>query len=244
MPEIRRVTLFVQCLVDAMAPAAAEAMVDLFGRLGIDTCFPEDQTCCGQPAFNAGYRTAAATAARHFIEVFENAECIVCPSGSCTAMVRHHYRELFARDPGWLARAEKVGKKTFEFTEFLVDVLGIIDVGAAYPGRVTYHDSCHLLRTLGIGRQPRQLLSRVRGLTFVEMAPPDRCCGFGGSFSVKYPEISTALVADKAARILETGADTVTGCDMGCLLNIEGYLTRAGHPVQVRHIAELLAPQK
>lgn len=244
MPEYRRVTLFVQCLVDAMAPGAAEAMVGLFDRLGIDTSFPEDQTCCGQPAFNAGYRTAAKKAARHFINVFENAECIVCPSGSCTAMVRHHYPELFAGDPQWLARAEAVAKKIFELTEFLVDVLKVTDVGAVYRGRVTYHDSCHLLRTLGIGRQPRQLLARVRGLTFVEMAPPDRCCGFGGTFAVKYPDISTALVADKAARILETGADTVVGCDMGCLLNIEGYLTRMGHPVQVKHIAELLAPHR
>jgi len=244
MPDIRRITLFVQCLVDAMAPDAAEAMVRLFRRQGIDTCFPEDQTCCGQPAFNAGYRTASAKAARHFIRVFENAECIVCPSGSCTAMVRHHYPELFAKDPHWLARAEAVGKKTFEFTEFLVDVLGVTDVGATYPGRVTYHDSCHLLRTLGIGRQPRALLSHIRGLTFVEMDQSDRCCGFGGSFSVKYPDISTALVADKAARILETGADTVVGCDMGCLLNIEGYLSRKGHPVKVKHIAELLVPQR
>jgi len=244
MPDIRRITLFVQCLVDAMAPDTAEAMVRLFRRLGIDTRFPEDQTCCGQPAFHAGYRTASAKAARHFIRVFENAECIVCPSGSCTAMVRHHYPELFAKDPHWLARAEAVGKKTFEFTEFLVDVLGVTDVGATYPGRVTYHDSCHLLRTLGIGRQPRALLSHIRGLTFVEMDQSDRCCGFGGSFSVKYPDISTALVADKAARILETGADTVVGCDMGCLLNIEGYLSRMGHPVRVKHIAELLVPQR
>lgn len=178
----------------------------------------------------------------HFIQVFENAECIVCPSGSCVAMVRHHYLELFADDPHWLARAKKVGGNIFELTEFLVDVLHISDVGAAYQGTVTYHDSCHLLRSLGVGRQPRELLSHVRGLTLVEMAQSDRCCGFGGTFSIKYPDISTALVADKVERILETGADTVVGCDMGCLLNIEGYLTRMGHPVTVKHIAELLAP--
>lgn len=243
-PVISEVTLFVQCMVDAMAPDAAVGMVRLFDRLGIRTCFPQDQTCCGQPAFNAGYRTAARRSARHFIRVFESAECIVCPSGSCTAMVRHHYPELFAGDREWQQRAEAVGAKVYELTEFLVDVLGVTDVGAVYHGTVTYHDSCHLLRTLGIGRQPRELLSHIRGLTFKEMVPSDRCCGFGGTFAVKYPDISTALVADKAARILETGADTVVGCDMGCLLNIEGYLDRMGHPVQVRHIAELLVSEE
>lgn len=242
MPVFPKVTLFVQCMVDAMAPDAAMGMVGLFDRIGIDTCFPEDQTCCGQPAFNAGYRTASRKAARHFIQVFEDAECIVCPSGSCVAMVKHHYPELFADEPHWLDRARKVSGKIFELTEFLVDVLKITDVGAVYQGTVTYHDSCHLLRTLGIGRQPRQLLSHVRGLRLVEMAQSDRCCGFGGTFAVKYPDISTALVADKVSRILETGADTVVGCDMGCLLNIEGYLTRMGHPVKVKHIAEVLAP--
>ncbi len=242
LPVFPEVTLFVQCMVDAMAPEAAMGMVRLFDRLGIATSFPEDQTCCGQPAFNAGYRTASRKSAMHFIQVFENAECIVCPSGSCVAMVRHHYLELFADDPHWLARAKKVGGNIFELTEFLVDVLHISDVGAAYQGTVTYHDSCHLLRSLGVGRQPRELLSHVRGLTLVEMAQSDRCCGFGGTFSIKYPDISTALVADKVERILETGADTVVGCDMGCLLNIEGYLTRMGHPVTVKHIAELLAP--
>ncbi len=242
-PDISEVTLFVQCMVDAMAPDAAVGMVRLFDRLGIRTRFPQDQTCCGQPAFNAGYRTAARRSARHFIRVFESAGYIVCPSGSCTAMVRHHYPELFEGDREWQARAEAVGARVFELTEFLVDVLKVTDVGAVYHGTVTYHDSCHLLRALGIGRQPRALLSRIKGLTFKEMAPPDRCCGFGGTFAVKYPDISTALVADKAARILETGADTVVGCDLGCLLNIEGYLNRMGHPVKVRHIAELLVSQ-
>lgn len=241
-PVFPKVTLFIQCMVDAMAPEAAMGMVRLFDRLGIDTCFPEDQTCCGQPAFNAGYRTASKKSAMHFIQVFEKAGCIVCPSGSCVAMVKHHYLELFADDPHWLERAKNVGGKIFELTEFLVDVLNVNDVGAAYQGTVTYHDSCHLLRTLGVGRQPRELLSRVRGLTLVEMAQSDRCCGFGGTFSIKYPDISTALVADKVERILETGADTVVGCDMGCLLNIEGCLTRMGHPVKVKHIAEVLAP--
>lgn len=230
-------------MVDAMAPEAAMGMVRVFDRLGIPTCFPQDQTCCGQPAFNSGYQSAARQAAKHFIQVFESAECIVCPSGSCTSMVRHHYPQLFADQEDWLHRAQAVGARVFEFTEFLVDVLKITDLGTIYHGIVTYHDSCHLLRTLGIGRQPRELLSHIQGLTFREMEPSDRCCGFGGTFAVKYPDISTSMVAEKAARILETGADTVVGCDLGCLLNIEGYLNRMGHSVKVKHIAELLASE-
>ena len=237
------VTLFIQCVVDALYPHVAEAMVRLFDRLEMAVRYPANQTCCGQPAFNAGYREAATAAARHFIEVFEDAPCIVCPSGSCVAMVRHHYTELLADDRTWHARAAAVAHKTFELTEFLVDVLGVNDLGAAYDGRVTYHDSCHLLRTLGIREQPRQLLAGVRGLELIEMADSDRCCGFGGTFAVKYPDISTAMVAEKAANILATGADTVVGCDMACLMNIEGYLSRNNHPVRVKHIVELLAPE-
>ena len=239
----KQVTLFVQCIVDGIYPEVAEAMVRILDRLGIAVDYPQDQTCCGQPAFNSGYRTAARKAARHFIEVFEHAPLIVCPSGSCVAMVRHHYADLFTDDPAWQSRARAVGRRTFELTELLVDVLGITDLGACFDGRVTYHDSCHLLRTLGIGSQPRALLSRIRGLEFVEMVDSDRCCGFGGAFSVKYPDISTAMVAEKVDTILATGADTVVGCDMGCLMNIEGYLSRHNHPVQVKHIAQLLAPE-
>lgn len=236
-----RVTLFIQCIVDGIYPEVAESMVRIFDRLNIPVDYPADQTCCGQPAFNSGYRTAARRAARHFIRVFEKSPLIVCPSGSCVAMVRHHYRELFADEPAWLARADAVAHKTYELTEYLVDVLQVTDLGASYNGRVTYHDSCHLLRTLGVRLQPRALLSKIRGLEFVEMTDSDRCCGFGGTFSVKYPEISTAMVAEKVATILATGADTVVGCDMACLMNIEGYLSRNRHPVKVRHIAQLLA---
>ncbi len=235
-----RVTLFVQCLVDGIYPEVAESMLRIFDRLGIAVDYPMDQTCCGQPAFNSGYRQAARKAAKHFIEVFEQAPLIVCPSGSCVAMVRHHYATLFTDEPTWQARASDVARRTFELTEFLVDVLGVSDLGAVYHGRVTYHDSCHLLRTLGVRSQPRALLARIRGLEFVEMADSDRCCGFGGAFSVKYPDISTAMVAEKVGTILATGADTVVGCDMGCLMNIEGYLARHHHPVRVRHIAQLL----
>lgn len=238
---VKRVTLFIQCIVDGIYPEVAESMVRIFDRLNIPGDYPAGQTCCGQPAFNAGYRTAAKQAAKHTINVFEKSPLIVCPSGSCVAMVRHHYAELFADEPAWLARATAVANRTFELTEFLVDVLKVTDLGASYDGRVTYHDSCHLLRTLGVRSQPRELLSNIRGLEFVEMTDSDRCCGFGGTFSVKYPEISTAMVAEKVKNILATGADTVVGCDMACLMNIEGYLSRHNHPVRVKHIAQLLA---
>jgi L-lactate dehydrogenase complex protein LldE len=237
----KHITLFVQCIVDGMYPEAGEAMVSVFQGLGFTMDYPPDQTCCGQPAFNSGYRSQARTAAKHFIKVFEQSTTIVCPSGSCVAMVRHHYPELFQDQPDWLARARAVGKKTFEFTEYLVDVLGVSDLGASFNGKITYHDSCHLLRTLGIAKQPRQLINSVKGARFVEMTDSDTCCGFGGAFSAKYPDISTAMVKEKARNILDTGADAVVGCDMGCLMNIQGYLNRNNHSVRVMHIAELLA---
>jgi len=237
----QRVTLFVQCLVDGIYPEVADAVVRIFDRLGIPVDCPTDQTCCGQPAYNTGFQTEAATAARHFIEVFESAETIVCPSGSCVDMVRHHYPALFAEDPAWRERAAAVSGKVYELTEYLVDHLGAADLGARYPGRVTYHDSCHLARCLGVTRQPRALLAQVREMEFVEMAESNRCCGFGGTFSVKYPEISEAILADKVANIIASGADTVTGCDMSCLMNIQGMLDRQGASVRVRHIAQILA---
>ncbi len=235
------VSLFIQCLVDTMFPEAGAAMVTVFDRLGIPLAYPKGQTCCGQPAYNSGYRREAAAAARHFIEIFEGAGIIVCPSGSCVHMVRHHYPELFPDDPTMAARARAIGARTFEFTEYLVDVLGITDVGAEFPGTVTYHDSCHLSRGLGISRQPRLLLGQVRGLELLEMAESDTCCGFGGTFSVNYPEISTAMVDEKIANILATGAEAVVGCDISCLMNILGRLSRRCEKVKVLHIAQVLA---
>ena len=166
---------------------------------------------------------------------------IVCPSGSCVAMVRHHYPQLFDGDPPWQRRAEAVAAKTYEFTQYLVDVLGIDELGARYSGKLTYHDSCHALRTLGIRQQPRQLIAKVAGAELVEMNESERCCGFGGSFAVKYPDISTAMVADKADQIIATGADAVVGIDISCLMNIQGLLSRRKSPVKSVHIAELLA---
>jgi len=237
-------TLFIQCIVDGMYPEVGEAMVRLFQRLGITMDYPENQTCCGQPSFNSGYRKEAAKAAKHYIETFENAGTIVCPSGSCVSMIRNHYPELFEDEPGWRERAERVGKRTFELTEYLVDVLGFKNTGAYFNGKVTYHDSCHLNRYLGVSSQPRELIRRVAGLTFVEMEASDKCCGFGGAFSTKYPDISTALVKEKVQNIVDSGADAVVGCDMGCLMNIQGYLNRHNYPVRVMHIAQLLAGVK
>ncbi len=240
----RQVTLFVQCLVDGIYPEVGEAVVRIFDRLGIPVVCPPDQTCCGQPAYNTGFQREAAVAARRFIEIFESAGTIVCPSGSCVDMVRHHYPTLFADDPAWRIRAEAVGAKVYELSEYLVDRLGVTDLGARYPGRVTYHDSCHLSRRLGVARQPRDLLARVADLEFIEMAESNRCCGFGGTFAVKYPELSEAILADKVAGILASGADTVTGCDMSCLMNIQGMLERRGAPVRVRHLARILAGER
>jgi len=236
-----RVTLFVQCLVDGFYPEVGEAMVALFNRLGISMSCPVNQTCCGQPAFNAGYRKAARAAAKRFIEIFEEAEVIVCPSGSCVSMVKHHYPELFANDIKWFDRAVLVGRKTFELSQYLVDVFDIDDVGASYDGKVTYHDSCHLLRGLGVAEQPRRLIRNIKGANLIEMKDADKCCGFGGTFAVKYPQISVAMVDDKISNIIASGADTVTGCDISCLMNIQGRLSRIGSPVKTMHLVKLLA---
>jgi len=235
------VTLFIQCLVDALFPEVGEAMVRIFDRLAIPLIYPENQTCCGQPAYTSGYRHEAASAARRFIDLFEQAGVIVCPSGSCVAMMRQHYPELLKNDPVMHQRALAVGSKTFELSEYLVDVLGLTNLGATFPGAVTYHDSCHLARTLGIREQPRRLLRHVRQLRLVEMANSDTCCGFGGAFSTNYPEISVALVDDKIDHIVQSGADTVVGCDAGCLMNIRGRMIRRGIDIRVMHLAQVLA---
>lgn len=240
MSSVKQITLFVQCLVDGLYPEVGEAMLTLFRRLGIQVNCPMDQTCCGQPAFNAGHRKAARVAARRFIEIFEDAEWIVCPSGSCVNMVKNHYPDLFEDDAVWAERATQVGRRTFELSQFLVDILEIEDMGAAYNGKITYHDSCHLLRGLGVREQPRHLIRQLKGAEFVEMKDPDRCCGFGGTFSVRYPGISTAMVDDKIRNIIASGADTVTGCDISCLMNIQGRLSRIGSPIKTLHIAQLL----
>ena len=235
------VTLFIQCLVDGIYPEVGEAVVAIFRKLDVNLTCPTQQTCCGQPAFNSGYHGEARVAAKRFIKIFETAEAIVCPSGSCVTMVRHHYPQLFSNDAVWLQRAQDVAAKTFELTEYLVGNLGVDDLGAHYNGVITYHDSCHLLRNLRVQEQPRRLLRKISGAEFVEMNNSDRCCGFGGSFSFKYGDISAAMAEDKVNNIIASGADTVVGCDMGCLMNIQGMLSRKGLSIRALHIAQLLA---
>jgi L-lactate dehydrogenase complex protein LldE len=235
-----KVTLFIQCIVDSVYPQVGQSMVRVLDHLGVSMHYPPDQTCCGQPAFNSGYRSEARAAAKRFIEIFEDAETIVCPSGSCVSMVRNHYVDLFENDVRWLERARHVAEKTFEFSEFLVDVLKVEDVGASFEKRITYHDSCHLMRGINVSRQPRKLITHVKGIDFVEMYDSDRCCGFGGAFSFKYPDISTAMLEDKVRNIEDSAARVVVGCDMGCLMNIQGMLNRKNSDIKTMHIAELL----
>lgn len=241
MNQNKPVTLFVQCLVDSLYPEVGEALVRLFDNLKIPIHIPLNQTCCGQPAFNSGYRRQAATAAKHFIEIFEHAQVIVCPSGSCVDMVKHQYPGLFEQGSSWQKRALGISSKIFELTEYLVNVLGIDDVGARFPGRVTYHDSCHLLRNLGVQDPPRRLIAHVQDCQLIEMAHADKCCGFGGTFAVKFPDISTAILEEKIDHIIEAQVDAVVGCDISCLMNIQGMLSRKNSAIKTLHIAQLLA---
>ncbi len=242
MPTPRpRVALFVTCLVDLHRPSVGFAAIKLLEDAGCLVEVPLAQTCCGQPAYNSGDRATAQDLARSVIEAFQGFDYVVVPSGSCGGMIAHHFPALFQDDPNLLARAEALGNRTYELVQFLTEIMKVDHVQAAYPGRVTYHDSCSGLRELGIKAQPRTLLASVEGLDLVEMTDPEVCCGFGGTFCVKYPEISTRMVSDKTADIVATGADTVLAGDLGCLLNMAGRLSREGHPVRVRHIAEILA---
>lgn len=236
-----RVSLFIPCMADSLVPEVGEATARVLGRLGLRLDYPQSQTCCGQPAFNAGAWEESRRVGRQFLRAFAASEVIVAPSGSCVSMVRNHYAELFRENPAELAAARAIGERTFELSEFLVHRLGTTDLGAAFSGRVTYHDSCHLHRELGIKAEPRALLRAVAGLELVELPDAERCCGFGGSFSVKFPEVSTAMARRKAERIAESGADTVAVGDPGCLVQIRGFLSRQGSRVRVVHLAELLA---
>src|SRR5438876_3804010 len=192
-----KVSLFITCLVDQIFPEVGMSMVTVLRRLGVEVDFPTAQTCCGQPAFNSGFSGEAHGLARRFIEIFENSEYIVAPSGSCTSMVRVFYKELFNDDPDWQKRAESLASRTYEFTEFVVNVLGVEDVGAAYYGKVALHQSCHLLRELNVRTEPQRLLRSVKGLELVELERAEACCGFGGLFSIKYPHISGGILQDK-----------------------------------------------
>jgi L-lactate dehydrogenase complex protein LldE len=234
-----RLALFVPCFVDQLQPQVATDMVRVLRRLGYDVYFPEDQTCCGQPAFNAGYWDEARPLAERFVRVFGQAEAVVCPSGSCTTMVRNFYPELLK--DGMRAEAEALGKRVFEFSEFLVNVAKVTDVGAKFPHKVTYHDSCHTLRELHLKNEPRELLRHVHGLELVELGYAEECCGFGGAFSVKMPMISAAMGDTKAGHIEASGAEFVTACDSSCLMQIEGVLRRRQAKARTIHIASILA---
>jgi L-lactate dehydrogenase complex protein LldE len=239
-----RVALFVPCFVDQLFPRAAISMVTVLERLGINVDYPMEQTCCGQPAFNTGYWDEARKVATRFIEVFEKTGCdaIVSPSGSCTAMVRVFYKELFQDvEPAFRKRLAMVSENVFEFSEFLTKKLHVTDVGAKFPAKVTFHDACHLLRELRCKDEPRQLLRMVKGLELVEMKECETCCGFGGTFSVKFPSISTAMDDVKIKSIQETGAEYVVACDSSCLMQIDGYLKHQNIPVKIISLAEVLA---
>lgn len=239
-----RVSLFVTCLVDQMWSSIGASTVAVLRRAGCEVEFDERQTCCGQPAFNTGYRDEARLVAQRFIRIFEESEAdaIVSPSGSCTAMV-HHFPELFAGDAQWLERAQKIAARTHELSAFLVRVLAIDDVGASWTGKLTWHDACHGLRDLNLRSEPRKLIRNVRGAEFVELENADACCGFGGTFAIKYPEISVAILDQKIEAIERSGVHAVVSGDASCLMQIGGRLSRKGSKVKVMHIAELLASQ-
>lgn len=236
-----KVSLFVTCLVDQLWSSIGTSSVAVLRRVGCEVEFDDRQTCCGQPAFNTGYRNEARQVAKRFIEVFEesNADAIVSPSGSCTAMV-HHFADLFSDDPSWRVRAQAIAARTHELSSFLIRVLEIEDVGASWQGRLTWHDACHGLRDLNIKTEPRTLIRNVRGAEFVELDNAESCCGFGGTFSVKYPEISLAILDQKIEAIERAGVQAVVSGDASCLMQIGGRLSRKGSNVRVMHLAELL----
>jgi len=235
-----RVGLFVTCLVDLVRPSIGFAAAKLLEDAGCTVEVPR-QTCCGQPAFNSGDRATARAIAEQVIDACASYDYVVAPSGSCAGMLKQHYPELFHGDPNWLPRADAFAAKTWELVSFLVDVLGVTRVDASLEATATYHDSCSGLRELGVRVQPRRLLGTVRGLTLTEMRDADVCCGFGGTFCVKYPDISNTIVSKKAEHIAATGADTLLAGDLGCLMNMAGRLQRLGKPVKARHVAEVLA---
>ena len=236
-----RVGLFATCLVDLYRPTVGFAAAALLERAGCRVEVPRDQVCCGQPAYNSGDRENARRIARRTVELFEGYDYVVAPSGSCAGMLRCHYPDLLADDPEFGVRARAMAEKCWELVSFLADVRGFEATGAAWPHRATYHDSCSSLRELGVSAQPRSLLAAVEGLELSELEAPDVCCGFGGTFCVKYPEASEAMVDKKVDDIAATGADAVLAGDMGCLLNVAGRLSRRGLDIEARHVAEVLA---
>lgn len=236
-----KVSLFIPCTVDLMLPEIGMAVYRLLSHLDTRPVYHSDQTCCGQPLYNAGYRDQAKRAARHFIKIFDNDEYIVSPSGSCVSMIKHHYAELLSDEPFWCNRANELSGRVYELSQFIVDVLGISDMGASFDGKVTYHESCHIFRALGISEQPRKLIAAVKGAELVELGNATACCGFGGEFSIDFPEISGAMVKEKTTNFINTGADVLLLSEPGCLLNISGYLHRNHPQKRAVHLATFLA---
>lgn len=237
----RGVALFATCLVDLFHPQVGEATVRLLRRLGLRVTYPEGQTCCGQPLFNNGFWTEAARIARRTIGLLEREECIVLPSGSCASMIIKEYPRLFRGDPAMLGRVAALGRKTFELSDFLVRILGREDVGAGLAGTAAYHPSCHLLRGLGIAEAPARLLRNVQGLSLRELPAAEACCGFGGSFALKFAEVSNAILQEKIRNVHASGAELLIANDCGCLMHMGGGLRRAGSAVRTLHLAEVLA---
>jgi L-lactate dehydrogenase complex protein LldE len=238
-----QVALFVTCLIDVFRPSVGFAAVKLLEEAGCSVAVPVSQTCCGQPAYNSGDRETARDIAKQVIAAFEIFPYVIVPSGSCAGMLSRHYPQLFdaETEPSWHARAAGFASRVRELTTFLADDLGVDFAGRAFSRRVTYHDSCSSVREMGVASQPRKLLKSLDGVELVEMTDRDVCCGFGGAFSIKYPEISNAMVSQKMDRVLETKADVLAGADLGCLMNIAGKASREGQAIEVRHIAEILA---
>ena len=238
-----RVALMVTCVNDAMFPGTGRAVVELLTRLGVEVEFPEAQTCCGQPMVNTGYLNEAVPVVRTFVSALEGYDAVVAPSGSCAGSARHQHRLVAERsgDSGLVSAVSEVAPKVYELTEFLVDVLGVTDVGAYFPHRVTYHPTCHSLRLLGVGDRPRRLLEAVRGLTLVDLPAAEECCGFGGTFAVKNADVSVAMGADKARHVRDTDAEVLVAGDNSCLMHVGGLLSRQRSGVRVMHLAEVLA---
>lgn len=235
------VSLFIPCTVDLFLPHIGEATVSLLRRVGVNPIYHQEQTCCGQPAINTGYREQAKKAAKHFIQVFEDDEKVISPSGSCVGMVKVHYPELLAEEPTWRSRAEELSLRVYELSQYLVDILKVENVGACFEGKVAYHESCHILRVLGVSEQPKKLIRAVKGTELVPLEAADVCCGFGGEFAVHYPDISESMLKDKAENYLKSGADILLLCEPGCLLNIGGFLSRNFPGKKVMHLASFLA---
>ncbi len=238
--------LYVTCIIDQLYPEVGVSVINVLRRLGVTVGFPKDQTCCGQPVYNSGFNKEARTLAKRVLEQFRDSEYVVVPSGSCAATLRVFYLELFSEESALLEEAKALAAKTYEFSEFLVDVLKVEDAsdcGATHQGTAVYHPSCHQMRELGVKTQPRKLLSSVPGLEEKELEGAEICCGFGGTFSVKFPHISEGMVGDKIANVQASGAETLVSCDMSCLMNMAGAMNRQESNIKVRHLAQILDPQ-